>query len=104
MLRAAEDARTFVAGMTREAFDDDKKTQYAVSRALEIVGEAASHVDEEDRNRHPDIPWRRVAGMRTILAHEYFRIDLDVVWNILSVQLPPLIGQLERIVPPPEDA
>ena len=82
MLQAARLALTFVSDMTREAFDSDEKTQYAVTRALEIVGESASNVTNETREQHPDIPWSRIVGMRTLLAHEYFRIDLDIVWTV----------------------
>ena len=74
----------FVTDLTREAFDDDGRTQYAVSRALEIIGEAASKVTDETREQHPDIPWTRIIGMRTFLAPEYFRIDLDAVWNVIT--------------------
>jgi len=100
MLLAAQDAVMFVSSLTREAFDGDRKTQYAVSRALEIVGEAASKVTDDTRERHPDIPWSRIVGMRTFLAHEYFQIDLDAVWSVITTQLESLIGQLKAIVPP----
>lgn len=76
---AAQDGLSFAASLSREALDADRKTQYAVSRAIEIVGEAASKVSEDTREHHPDIPWNRIVGMRTFLAHEYFRADLDVV-------------------------
>lgn len=98
MLRAAEDARSFTAGVTRASFDADKEKQYAVTRALEILGEAASALSEEERARYPQIPWRDITGMRTILAHQYFQIDLDVVWDVVSSQLEPLIQQLRAIV------
>ena len=86
--------------MTREAFDADKKSQYAVSRAIEIIGEAASRVSDETREHHREIPWRDIVGMRAKLAHDYRVIDLDIVWNVVTTQLEPLIAQLEAIVPP----
>jgi len=103
MLTAAEDARSFVADATRQDFDADKEKQYAVARAIEILGEAASAVGEEERAQHPQIPWREITGMRTILAHQYFRIDPDIVWNVVSTQLEPLIEQLRAILPPGKD-
>jgi uncharacterized protein with HEPN domain len=65
-----------------------------------FIGEAASKVTDDTREHHPDIPWSRIAGMRTFLAHEYFRIDLDAVWSVITTQLEPLIEQLKAIVPP----
>lgn len=79
MLVNARDAISFASDLTREAFDADKKTQYAVSRAIEIIGEAASKVSDETREHHPEIPWREIVGIRTKLAHEFRVIDLDQV-------------------------
>lgn len=104
MLRAAQKASAFVGGMTREAFDTDERTQFAVTRAIEILGEAATHVDDSTRAAHPEIAWQELAGTRTVLAHEYFRVDLDVVWSIVHDDLPALIQSLEAIVPPEGEA
>jgi uncharacterized protein with HEPN domain len=100
MLRAAEDAMEFTSGVTRDQFDGNKEKQYAVARAIEIVGEAATAVDEEERALHPQIPWRQITGMRIILAHQYFRVDPDIVWGVASTQLEPLVEQLRAILPP----
>ena len=100
MLRAAEAAERFVSGMSRAVFGDEEKTQFAVARALEIIGEAASRLSEDERALYPQIPWQRIVGMRTFLAHEYFRVDLDTVWNVVTNQLPSLIEQLRAVVPP----
>ncbi|MGQ0669899.1 MAG: HepT-like ribonuclease domain-containing protein [Actinomycetota bacterium] len=88
--------------MSRAVFGDDEKTQLAVARALEIMGEAASRLSEDERALYPQIPWQRIVGMRTFLAHEYFRVDLDTVWNVVTNQLPSLIEQLRAVVPPEE--
>lgn len=100
MLTAAQDAVEFVTDFTREDFDEDKKTQFAAARALEILGEAAGKVDEEIRAAHPEIEWRDIIGLRNIIIHQYFRVDLDTVWDIVTNQIPPLIEQLKPIVPP----
>lgn len=100
MLRAAQKARAFVVDMDRKGFDDDERTQFAVARAIEILGEAATNVDDATRTAHPEIPWQELAGTRIILAHKYFSVDLDVVWSIVHDDLPTLIQSLEDIVPP----
>jgi uncharacterized protein with HEPN domain len=85
----------FVIGMTRDQFITDIKTYFAVVRALEVIGEAAKQVPNEIRKRHPDVPWKQMAGMRDRLIHGYFGIDADIVWETATKLIPellPLIG------------
>jgi uncharacterized protein with HEPN domain len=103
MLLAAKQALAFAGEMDRTTFDDDEKTQFAVVRALEILGEAASHVSETDASLAAALPWTELRGLRTILAHEYFRIDLDVVWDVLQNELPAIIATLEEALPEQSD-
>jgi uncharacterized protein with HEPN domain len=79
--------QTYVAGMSREQFDDDEKTIDAVVRNLEIIGEAVKHLPQTLRDYQPQIPWQRIAGLRDILAHQYFAIDREIVWNIIQEKL-----------------
>ena len=65
-------------------------TRYAVVRRLEIIGEAVKGLPDELRDRHPEIPWRQVAGARDILSHEYFRVDLELTWEMVKTNLPDL--------------
>ena len=102
MLIAARRAGCFCASVTREEFDRSDLHQYAVFKAIEIMGEAARLVSEEMRAAHPESPWDKIAGMRNRLIHEYFRIDLPTVWQTVRDDIPPLIAQLERLVPPEE--
>lgn len=74
----------------RDAYFADRKTQDAVSRNLEIVGEAAKQLSMEVRNAQPSIPWKRIAGMRDVLIHQYFGVDLAIVWAVLEQHLDPL--------------
>lgn len=83
MLEAARKVAGFIKGRQREDLDSDEKLTLALLRLLEIVGEAAKGVSDTFRNRHPEIPWKEMAGARDRLIHGYFDVDLDIVWQIL---------------------
>jgi uncharacterized protein with HEPN domain len=70
--------------------------QVTCKRFIESVGEAATNVSDEFKNTHADIPWRRIVGTRNVLVHGYAQIDLDILWDIVDVNLPDLITQLEK--------
>jgi uncharacterized protein with HEPN domain len=93
-------ARQFVAGMSYEQFAADEKTAFAVVRCLEIVGEAARKIPVAVRTRYPHVPWREMAGMRDVLIHDYFGVNLRVVWNTVQNDLPPLKPQIPRALRP----
>jgi uncharacterized protein with HEPN domain len=80
----------FIEGLSFEQFQDDEKTIDAVIRKLEVIGEATKNVPQDTRSKHPDIPWKEMAGMRDKLAHEYFGVRLDVVWSTIKTRLPQL--------------
>lgn len=94
--------RRYVEGMSYDDFSEDSKTIDAVVRNLEIVGEAVKHLPTEIREAAKEIPWRRIAGVRDILIHAYFDIDLEIVWEIVTEKLGPLertirdLRQIER--------
>ena len=99
MRQAAGDACAFTEGMTREEFLADRRTQQAVVMSLLILGEAASKIMDrhpERIARHAKIPWRSMRGMRNRIAHGYFEINLDVVWDTVQAALPPLVAELSR--------
>ena len=98
ILEAAKEALSFTAGKSRLNFETDRQLQMAVVREIEIIGEAAGKVSEETRSKYPDIPWLKIANMRNHLAHVYFDIDLDIVWDTLQQNLPPLVKQIEKIL------
>lgn len=90
ILTHAELTETFVSGMELDDFTSDEKTQFAVVRCLEVVGEAAKRIPEEIRVQYAAIPWRAMAGMRDKLSHDYFGVDLNVVWHTVKSELPAL--------------
>ena len=101
MLLAARDAREFVLGFSREEFVADKRTHSAVCLKLETIGEAARAVSPHFQRAHPQLPWNGLAGLRNRIVHEYFRLDLNILWEIVQTELPVLIEQIEPLVPPP---
>jgi uncharacterized protein with HEPN domain len=87
----------YVAGVEYESFVKDTKTQDAVIRNLEILGEATKNLSEAFRIAHNGVPWRSMAGARDRLIHHYFGVNLDIVWQIISIELPKVTEQLPDI-------
>ena len=81
----------------RSEFDADERTQVWVVYHLEILGEAANNLSTEVREAHPEIPWAKMIGMRNILAHRYFGIDRDIVWQVVERDLPEIKPAVERV-------
>lgn len=95
MLEAARRATLKAQGRSRGSLDEDDNLALALARLLEIVGEAASQVTDETRTSLPHVPWRKMVGMRNILIHQYADVDLDMVWETVQQDLPPLVRALE---------
>jgi uncharacterized protein with HEPN domain len=98
MLDHAQEAVVLSQGKSRADLDRDRLLELALVRLLEIVGEAASRVSEEDSARYPEIPWPQIVGLRNRLIHGYDAVDLDILWQIIEHDLPPLITALETIL------
>jgi uncharacterized protein with HEPN domain len=95
--QSAEDACSFVDGLSKDDFLADRRTQSAVVMCLVVIGEAATKVMDRYpgfADRHPDVPWRSMRGMRNRIAHGYFEINLDVVWDTVQTALPELLRRL----------
>jgi uncharacterized protein with HEPN domain len=104
MLDAAREALAFTAGKTRADLDSDRKLNLSLVRLIEIIGEAASQVSAETQARHTPIPWLDIIGMRHRLAHGYDEVDLDIVWEVVTHDLPPLAAALEKVLEAEDEA
>lgn len=96
MLDAAVQANAFTSGKSRLSLDTDQMLVFALVKAIEIIGEAASKVSDECKAGSPSIAWSDIVGMRNRLIHGYFDINLDIVWTTVQEELPPLINQLKQ--------
>ncbi|TVQ52492.1 MAG: DUF86 domain-containing protein [Spirulina sp. DLM2.Bin59] len=98
MLQAARLAQDFVVNLDWDTFQLDLMCQAAVTRQLEIIGEAARRISEESQAEIPEIPWHQIIGMRNRIIHEYDRINLTTLWETIQLALPELIAVLESII------
>ena len=94
---AIEEVASFIAGMTKTEFMRDRKTVNAVIRSFEVIGEAAKKIPESIRKKHPAVPWKRMAGMRDKMIHEYFGVDLAILWQTAKVDIPKLREPIEKL-------
>ncbi len=98
MLDHAREALAMTEGRQRGDLDTNRMLELALTRLIEIIGEAASRVSEQTRRKYPQIPWAEIIGMRHRLIQGYDAINLDILWDTVQLDLPPLIAQLERIL------
>lgn len=98
ILTAIKEIEEFIQHTDFRSFSNDRKTVNAVIRSLEIMGEAAKRIPETLRERHSDIPWKRIAGMRDKLIHEYAGVDLEIIWGVIKEELPPLKPKIAEVL------
>jgi len=98
LLEAIEKIERYTAGLTREEFLANELVADAVIRNLEVVGEVARHIPDELRAKFPEVNWRGIVGFRNVLIHEYFAVDLDVVWTIVANHLPELKQVFQKML------
>jgi uncharacterized protein with HEPN domain len=101
ILESLERISSYTHEMTQDVFVSDSRTFDAVVRNLEIIGEAARHVDEAVLQAAPEIPWDTMRGMRNVVAHEYFGVDPSIIWQTVRHDLPPLEAPLRRLLRQP---
>jgi uncharacterized protein with HEPN domain len=90
ILQSIEQIEAYTAGVSRKQFLEDRMIQDAVTRRLEVIGEAVKGLSKSERSRHPGIPWSSIAGTRDKLIHDYFRVDQELVWEMVQDHLPAL--------------
>ena len=98
MLEAARRIEEYVGSMTEKEFYSDTKTFDAVIRNLEVIGEAAKNIPREIKGRNLGIEWKKIAGLRDVLIHEYFGIDEEIVWDVVKNKIPDLIESLKKLI------
>ncbi len=104
VLDAARKVVASTAHWQRASLDPNELTTLGIIRLLEIVGEASNAISVEFRALHPEVPWRQMIGLRNRLIHGYFAVDLDIVWDTIQKDLPPLVKTLERILDAQRDS
>lgn len=100
MLIASEKIVQFTANLSPAQFETSELHQSAVIRELQVIGEAARMISEQGKAAHQEIEWGKIAGMRNRIIHEYFRLDLDLLWSAAHEDVPKLIEQLKPLIPP----
>lgn len=98
ILDAISEIQTYVKDTDIDEFINNSMKKFATVKQLEIIGEAANHISEEIKVKHPEIKWREIVGLRNILIHEYFGVDEYVVWGIITQDIPTLKTHIERII------
>ncbi len=98
IIQAAKQIQAFVQGVDKEQFNNSSLIQSAVIRQIEIIGEATKRLSEKFKLEHPEIPWKKIAGMRDILIHAYDHVDIDEVWNAAETSIPALVKQIEPLI------
>jgi uncharacterized protein with HEPN domain len=100
MLEAAREAQGYLSGKTYDDYKADSGLRRQLERMIEIIGEAARLVPQSLRDAYPHIPWAAIVGMRNRIVHDYLNVDYKVLWDTMTLAIPPLIVELEKIVPP----
>jgi len=103
MLDMARKAVAKTEGVTHQAYERDENLRLALTHLVQVIGEAGRRVSREFCDDHAAIPWQEIVGMRHKVVHDYMGVDDDIVWQVVTEDLPPLIAALEKIVDLPSD-
>lgn len=98
ILEAVEKIQRYIKGLTYDTFVKNDMAVDAVIRNLEIIGEAAKNLLQDIKDKYPDIPWKRMIGLRNIAVHEYFGVDLSIIWEIVTKNLPETKGKVVEVL------
>ncbi|NPV60824.1 MAG: DUF86 domain-containing protein [Actinobacteria bacterium] len=98
ILESIDDVQSFVAGMSYEDFANDRKTVNAVIRSIEVIGESARAVPDSVKRKNPSIPWEKMVSMRNKLIHEYFGVDIEIIWQTIQEDISPLRDDIAELI------
>jgi uncharacterized protein with HEPN domain len=98
ILNSIDDIENFIGSMSFEEFKKDRKTINAVVRSIEVIGEAAKNIPRALKDKYKGVPWKKMAGMRDKLIHEYFGIDVEILWKTVKEDIPPLKEPIQKIL------
>jgi len=98
ILDSVKDIEEFIIGMNFEEFMKDRKTINAVVRCIEVIGEATKKIPKSLKDKYGEVPWKRMAGMRDKLVHEYFGVDIEILWKTAKHDIPPLKQLIQNIL------
>ena len=87
----------YIDGITYDGFENDSKTQDAIIRNIEVIGEAAKQLSDDIRQKYHNVPWKEIAGTRDRLIHGYFGVNIDIIWEIVTIDIPKLKTEIEEI-------
>jgi uncharacterized protein with HEPN domain len=102
MLDTARKVSVRVAARPKADFDVDEDLRFVIAHLVQTIGEAAARVSPSTREAHPEIPWKQITGIRNRIIHDYMGVDYDILWEVATRHIPPLIMALEAILPPEE--
>jgi len=98
ILESIAEIQSYTSGRSFEEFCDNSMMRFASIKQMEIIGEAANHISDETKNKFSEIEWRQITGMRNILVHEYFGIDVKLIWEIAIADIPELKNKIEKVI------
>ncbi len=104
MLDMAQKVVSKVRGISRQTYDDDENLQFALVHLVQVIGEAARRVSTAGQVAYAHLPWREVIGMRHKIVHDYMDVDTDIVWEVVTKDIPPLIAELTAVVQKHQDS
>ncbi len=98
ILESIDDIQSFIKGMSYKSFAEDKKTVNAVIRSIEVIGESARTIPDSVKEENPLIPWEKMMSMRNKLIHEYFGVDLEIIWQTVQEDIPSLRDNVAELI------